>query len=78
VMAWDDFRLEFDDDDTLHMRGFKDRREAICPICREPIRWVLDMASFTSGTDHVYAHARCVWTREAFLNQAELVAETCD
>lgn len=48
-------------------------REAICPKCHTPIRWVLDMASFTSVEPHghLLAHARCVWLPEAFLRQVD-------
>ena len=40
--------------------------EPICPVCNEPIRFCLDMASFTTGSEHRLAHAHCVWTPEAF------------
>jgi len=64
-MNWDDFRLEFDDDGTLNLRGRNGWREPICPLCGEPIRWCLDMFSFTTSP-HRLAHAACVWTAEAF------------
>jgi hypothetical protein len=45
--------------------------EAICPVCGERIRWVVDMFSFTTAADgcHKLAHARCVWTKPAFRRQ---------
>jgi hypothetical protein len=65
------FRLEFDDDDTLHLRGRDGRRHPICPKCDLPIRWVLDMASFApdGAGGHVLLHARCAWTQEAFIDE---------
>lgn len=67
----DPFRLEFDDDGSLHQRGREGWREAVCPVCSEPIRWVLEMMSFTRDeTGFALAHARCVWTREAFGREA--------
>lgn len=49
-------------------------QEAVCPKCEQPIRWALDMFSFTTGFDEAHpftlAHARCLWTREAFDRQA--------
>jgi hypothetical protein len=66
------WRLEFDDEGHLHARGTVGWREPICPECNEPIRWCLDMASFTTGRDHVMAHARCVWRKEAFSRERKL------
>ena len=63
------FHLYFDAAGHLHLAGRKGWREPICPECDEPIRWVLDMASFTSGSDHVMAHARCVWRKWAFTEE---------
>jgi predicted amidophosphoribosyltransferase len=56
--------------------------EAVCPKCGEPIRWCLDMFSFTTGMqdDHPFTltHARCAWTREGFRREMERVAESAD
>lgn len=71
-MQTDDFRIEFDEDGTLHVRGRNGWREPVCAVCRDPIRYVLDMFSFTTGPDHELAHARCVWTKEAFEREARL------
>lgn len=61
------FRFEFDSDGTLHQRGGREGwAEPTCAVCHEPIRYCLDMFSFTTGSDHALAHARCVWTKEAF------------
>jgi hypothetical protein len=53
--------------------------EAVCPKCGEPIRWVLDMFSFTTGMDETHpftlTHARCAWTPEGFRVQMRLAAE---
>jgi hypothetical protein len=70
-MNWDDFRLEFDEDGTLRLRGSNGWREAKCVTCGEPIRWVLDMASFVNQRDGSFAlaHARCAWLPEAFDDQ---------
>lgn len=67
-----DFRLEFDPDGTLRLRGRNGWREPVCPVCHEPIRWVLDVASFANQPDASFAfcHARCVWTREGLLSAA--------
>lgn len=60
----------FDDQGVLHLSlpPFKGPQEAICPLCSEPIRWVLDMMSFLSPDGGTYrlAHARCAWLPEAF------------
>lgn len=67
----------FDEHGVLHLRNEYPRTyssvEPVCPICNQPIRWCLDMSSFTTGYDHRLAHARCVWTREAFDRERELV-----
>jgi hypothetical protein len=48
-------------------------REAICAVCREPIRWSLDMFSFQTGDlPHFLTHARCAWRKSAFREQARL------
>jgi len=67
-MQWDDFRVGFDDDGTLRQRGRNGWREPVCAKCGEPVRWVLDMASFVHMGDGSYAlaHARCAWTKPAF------------
>lgn len=64
----DPMNFEFDDAGVFHLGGFDGWREAICPICEQPIRWVLDMFSFLSLDKGTYrlAHARCAWTPEAF------------
>jgi hypothetical protein len=59
----------FDAAGHLHQAGNVGWREPICPECDEPIRWCLDMASFTTGPDHVMAHARCVWRKWAFTEE---------
>lgn len=64
------FRLEFDANGHLFIEGRDGWQEAVCVICDEPIRWCLDMFSFTTGFPHGLAHARCVWTGEAFLREA--------
>lgn len=46
--------------------------EQDCAVCGEPIRWCLDMFSYTTGNPHRLAHARCVWTPEAFDSQKRL------
>ncbi len=76
-MDWQTFRLEFDDDGTLHQRGREGWREPVCGVCGDPIRWVLDMASFKDdgGAGFVMCHARCVWTREAFDHERELAPD---
>lgn len=61
----DPHRFDFYDG-RLVMEGREGWQEAVCPICDEPIRWCLDMFSFTTGYPHMLAHARCVWTPEAF------------
>ena len=68
------FRFEFDDEGVLRLRGRDGWREAICPVCHEPIRWALDMFSFSTGDDHTLQHARCAWTPEAFDTQRELAS----
>lgn len=72
-MTHDTFRFEFDPDGTLRMRGRDGWQEAVCCECGEPIRWVLDMFSFKNTGDASFAlgHARCLWTREAFHEQAK-------
>lgn len=45
-------------------------KEPLCAVCDEPIRWYIDMFTFTAGADHRLAHARCVWTQEAFLRES--------
>ena len=76
TMTWETFRLEFDEDGTLRLRGREGWREPICHSCGEPIKWVLDMASFEPDHEggHVLCHARCVWTRAGFQRQARLAA----
>ena len=69
----DPMRFEFYDD-RLVLEGRDEWREAACPICNEPIRWCLDMFSFTTGFPHMLAHARCVWTAEAFEDAARVAA----
>ena len=68
-------RLVFYPDGTLHLEGRDGPWEANCSECGEPIRWVLDMFSFTTGPTYRLAHARCVWTPGAFVAQAELAPE---
>lgn len=63
---WQDWRFEFGPDGTLHARGSRGFREPVCPECRTPILWALDMFSFSTGDDHVLMHARCAWKPEAF------------
>lgn len=70
-MHYDDFRLDFNND-HLELAGRNGWQEAICPICDEQIRWCLDMFTFTAGFPHLLAHARCVWTPEAFDHQKHL------
>lgn len=74
--TWETFRLEFDADDTLHLRGLEGWREPVCGVCRESIRWVLDMASFKSDESGglVWCHARCVWMPEAFSTEKRRAA----
>jgi hypothetical protein len=57
--------------DTTYPKPFSEA-EPICPICEEPIRWCLDMFSFTTGYAHKLAHAHCVWTPEAFDREKKL------
>lgn len=74
MTSWDDFRFEFDDDGTFHMRGRTGFKEAICPKCDQVIRWVIDMSSFSpdGSGGSVLCHARCVWTKAGFSKQARL------
>ena len=46
-------------------------KEPLCAVCQEPIQWVLDMFSFTAGADRRLAHARCVWSKEAFRREGK-------
>jgi hypothetical protein len=46
-----------------------------CAVCGEPIRWCLDMHSYTLGTPHELAHARCVWRKAAFREQERQAEE---
>lgn len=62
----DEFRVAFDQEGHLVLMGEIGWREAICAECGKPIRWCLDMMSFTTGTVHRLAHAECVWMPEAF------------
>lgn len=63
----DIFRLELDADGTLWQRGREGWHEPVCGVCGDPIRWVLDMASFKQEpSGFVMCHARCVWTKGAF------------
>lgn len=71
---WDDWRFEFLPDGTLRSIGSKGHREPNCAKCGEPIRWALDMFSFTTGDDHRLAHARCVWLPNAFFREAAAAA----
>lgn len=76
-MSGEEVRFEFGADGVLYVHwppapspdGW---REPTCPECGEPIRWVLDMASWTSPP-HRLAHARCLWLPEAFHREAERV-----
>lgn len=52
--------------------------EPPCAVCGEPIRWVLDMFSYTTGYPHELAHARCVWRKVAFQREAEQAGELPD
>jgi len=71
----DKFRPEIADDGVLRLVGREDFREAACSVCRQPIRWVLDMFSFRyDPPGYSLAHARCVWTSEAFAREG-LAAE---
>jgi hypothetical protein len=72
---WDTFRFQTDDEGHLEIAGRDGWQEPICPICNEPIRWCLDMFSFTTGPRHRLAHARCVWTAEAFELEARRMLE---
>ena len=67
-------RFEFRADGALWHLGRDGWQEAICPLCHEPIQWCLDMFSFTTGFPHRLAHARCVWTPEAFEREIERAA----
>ena len=53
-------------------------REPVCPECGEPIRWVLDMSSWTSGFPTRLVHARCAWTKDGFLSEAEKAPDAAD
>jgi hypothetical protein len=68
-------RLYFDNAGHLCLDFSQGWREPVCPECHEPIRWALDMSSFTSGPGHQLAHARCVWTREGFRREAKLASD---
>jgi hypothetical protein len=59
-----DGELELSED--LAERDSDEEWFAVCPICKVHIAWCLDMFSFTTGPNHRLAHARCVWTKEAF------------
>lgn len=75
----DESRFEYFEDGTLRIvdsLGRSSAAEPICPICHQPIRLVLDMFSFTSGFQNprfALAHARCVWVRAAFEDEAKKV-----
>lgn len=74
TMTRPDPSLTFDPDGTLRLDFGPTRqafREAICPECGEPIRWMMDMSSFTSGPRPALAHARCVWRQEGFRTEME-------
>jgi hypothetical protein len=71
----DTFRLDFDEDGHLCIIGRDGWREPICPECGQPIRYVLDMASFTAGYDSKLAHARCVWRKGGFRREERLAAD---
>ena len=75
-MNWETFRFEFDPDGTFRQRGRDGWAEPICPTCREPIRWVLDMFSFTNEPgSFVLEHARCAWTKNGFQVQEALAPD---
>jgi hypothetical protein len=48
--------------------------EPICPVCNEPIAWVLDMFSFSNNDRGTFTltHARCAWTKNGFRTQERL------
>lgn len=72
IQTWDIFRFEFWPDGTLRLLGYDGWREAVCSVCHEPIQWILDMFSFRSDPPgHSLAHARCVWTKNAFHDQGK-------
>lgn len=67
----DPHRIELVERDGVircEMSGWDGFVDPICPVCNEPIRWVLDMASFSTLEHGVYTlmHARCAWIPEAF------------
>lgn len=71
----DPFRFE-SENGHLYMRGTVGRPEdPACVVCGDVIRFVLDMFSFTTGPVHGLAHARCVWTANAFLHEGMLSEE---
>ena len=72
---WDTFRFEFDTDGTFWQRGREGWREAKCAACGYPIRWVLDMFSFTHPGDsdgYALEHASCAWRKSGFDRQRKL------
>lgn len=51
-----------------------DQPEPICPKCKKPIQWVLDMSSFSTLSQFrkggfVLMHARCAWIPSAFTRE---------
>lgn len=75
----DPWRVELVERDGVircEVTGYDDWVEPICPTCNEPIRWVLDMMSFTTKNGGVFTmtHARCAWTPEGFDTERELAA----
>ena len=71
----DPHRFWFEPDGTLHHGGRDGWRVPICPVCRKPISYALDMFSFTTGHDPTLAHARCVWTKGAFAREGARAEE---
>lgn len=69
---------EFVYDTFGHLVQLSRAAEPVCPKCGEKVRWCLDMFSLTTGAEDppfAVAHARCVWSGPAFLDEAVLADE---
>lgn len=69
--------FEVDNQGVFFVRFGDIPEEPVCPYCNQPIKWVLDMYSLQTMVDGKYklAHARCLWTRDAFYDQAKLAPD---
>lgn len=61
-------------DDEGHLVMPESAPEPICPECQEPVKWVLDMFSFSTLSQwdrggYTLMHARCAWIPSAFTRE---------